>query len=325
MDCEQAYFEPHTSYDYYDPPCDTNHPQQKSSQEEAADDERLEASTKEISTLEKKEKKIKQRIAYAKQKEEDIQCSAQHFAEIEDIGVATQSWPRLDSYPIDEPEVQVTLSHSPIQEEVDAEELTGIQKLKEEIKAYQAWLEREKEQSEEDTVSESSRRKLEGSSNNQSADQPLGRLTGRPMEELDSGPPATVSIDDFKHPEPVVSEVAVPKARVPFARRKLDLSIYAFDEPDDDDIIVEVSDVLIEAADDENTDGNEFARKPDYSKHRPRLRKVKSKEERSRLNQTKRLSSSISPLKRTHWNSGKRSRWRYRRKGNNLDFVNYVY
>jgi hypothetical protein len=47
MDCEQAYFEPHNSFNYHDLPCDTNnHHQQKSSLEEAL--ERLEASTKEF-------------------------------------------------------------------------------------------------------------------------------------------------------------------------------------------------------------------------------------------------------------------------------------
>ena len=48
MDCEQAYFEPHNTYDYHDLPCDTNniHHQQKSSLEEAL--ERLTTSTLEF-------------------------------------------------------------------------------------------------------------------------------------------------------------------------------------------------------------------------------------------------------------------------------------
>jgi len=39
-------------------------------------------------------------------------------------------------------------------------------------------------------------------------------------------------------------------------------------------------------------------------KHRPKLRKTRNKLERLHANLTKRLSSSKSPLKRTHWEAG---------------------
>lgn len=115
------------------------------------------------------------------------------------------------------------------------------------------------------------------------------------------------------------------QASVHFARKKLDLSIYTFDEPDDDHINEEANGNLKEAVDEEYTFSDEFARKPDPTKHRSKLKKVKSKEERLLAKRTKKLSSSRNPLKRTHGNSRKRSRGRYRRKKITLlTVINFV-
>jgi hypothetical protein len=170
------------------------------------------------------------------------------------------------------------------------------------------------EQTEEELVSGSSCRKMEGRNVNWTVAQPPRRLPSRPSEEMDSEFFVTVATEDFKCPEPVSSEEVVFKAPVPFARKKLDLSIYTFDEPDDDHINEEASDELIKAADEDYKYGEEFAKKLNHMKRRPKLRTTKSKEERSLAKLTKKLSSSRNPLKRTHWNSGKRSRGRYRRK-----------
>jgi hypothetical protein len=130
---------------------------------------------------------------------------------------------------------------------------------------------------------------------------------------------------DFNISNESVSSKGVFKASVPFARKRLDLSIYTFDDPDDDDIIEEASNDLIEVVDEDYTDGEDSVKNSNHTKHRPKLKKVKSKEERSHLKLTKKLSSSINPLKHTHWNSGKRSRgWYRRKKVTPLTVVNFV-
>ena len=55
-------------------------------------------------------------------------------------------------------------------------------------------------------------------------------------------------------------------------------------------------------------DNDEFVRRMCEKKSMRRWRKVLNKLERMRVKMTKRLTSPISPLKRIHWNIGKRSR-----------------
>jgi hypothetical protein len=106
-------------------------------------------------------------------------------------------------------------------------------------------------------------------------------------------------------------EIPVTKPHDPFAKRKLDLSIYTFEEPEVEYIGIEARDMLTAADRCDDKAGEEFVN-PKSGKRRPKLRRVKSKEERSHSKQTRKLSSSKSPLKQTHWNSGKRSRGRNR-------------
>ena len=55
-------------------------------------------------------------------------------------------------------------------------------------------------------------------------------------------------------------------------------------------------------------DNDEFKRKRCEKKKRRRWRKVMNKLEKMKLKMTKRLTSPIYSLKRTHWNDGKRAR-----------------
>ena len=55
-------------------------------------------------------------------------------------------------------------------------------------------------------------------------------------------------------------------------------------------------------------DDNQFLRSISGEKSRWRLRKVMNTLERMNTKITKRLTSPISPMKRTHWNDGKRAR-----------------
>ena len=55
-------------------------------------------------------------------------------------------------------------------------------------------------------------------------------------------------------------------------------------------------------------DKNEFMRKKCKKKRRRRWRKVMNKLEMMKLKMTKILTSTICPMKRTHWNDGKRAR-----------------
>ena len=55
-------------------------------------------------------------------------------------------------------------------------------------------------------------------------------------------------------------------------------------------------------------DNVEFIRKRCEKKKRRRWRKVTNKLERMKLKMTKRLTSPICSLKRTHWNDGERAR-----------------
>ena len=158
---------------------------------------------------------------------------------------------------------------------------------------------------EDPTMTKCSSRKMEGKTVNWTADQPSNRLPSRPSENMNSEICVTDSMVEFNHTEPIIVQEAVFKTPVPFARRKFDLSIYTFDDPDDDDIIEDVSNDLIEAADEDYTDGEDSVKKSNHTKHIPKLKKVKSKAERSHLKLTKNLSSFINPLKRKHWNSGK--------------------
>jgi hypothetical protein len=168
-------------------------------------------------------------------------------------------------------------------------------------------------------------RKLEGKIVIKTASQQLGRLASRPTVDSEGKFYVSDSTEDRKDPEPLQTEKGVIKARVPFARKRLDLSIYTFDEPCDDDIIEEASDDLIEVAKEDYTDGEESMKKANKKKRRCKLKKAKSKEERSLAKLLKKLSSSLNPLKRTHWNSGKRSRgWYRRKKVTLLTVVNFV-
>ena len=55
-------------------------------------------------------------------------------------------------------------------------------------------------------------------------------------------------------------------------------------------------------------DNDKFVRKRCGKKRRRRWRKVMNKLERMKLKMTKRLTSPLCPLKRAHWNDGKRAR-----------------
>jgi len=147
-----------------------------------------------------------------------------------------------------------------------------------------------------------------------SATQPMDRPGSRPQMDSDR----EFSLDDFTEKfddfEPARLEISVLIPRVPFARKRFDLSIYTFDEPEEEHIKEEARDMLTaDKCEEEYNDGAKFVRTK-FRKRRPRLKRVKSKEERSHSKQTKKLSSSKRPLKQTHWNSGKRSRGRNRGK-----------
>jgi len=176
----------------------------------------------------------------------------------------------------------------------------------------------------EPTVPGSCYRKLEDSYVAWTAGQPSGRPASRPNKDSDPEIFVRDSLKDSQHPEPVIDKEIVIKARVPFTRRRMDLSIYTFDDSDDDDINEEAREDLT-AADKEYKDGEDFMKQTNQKKHRCKLRKVRSKAERSHMTLTKKLSSAISPLKRTHWNSGKRSRGWRPRKGNSLDCCKILY
>jgi len=165
----------------------------------------------------------------------------------------------------------------------------------------------------EETVCANCCKKLEVSSATQTATELLGRLPSRPNEVFEDEVETSVSTEEIDDHEPVGLKILVLKPRVPFARKRLDLSIYTFDEPDDEHIIEEARDTLTaeDACEEEYNDGKKFVRIK-FQKRRSKLKRVKSKEERSHSKQTKKLSSSKRPLKCTHWNSGKRSRGRNR-------------
>ena len=124
-----------------------------------------------------------------------------------------------------------------------------------------------------------------------------------------------------------IQEEVVPKFRVPFGRKRLDLGIFTFDEPPTEpmeDRIQEESPIedhkeswsnssrwesvwVKDDAHEEEAPRIEIL-KTNHQKKRLKLKKTKNKLKRIQAIITKRLSSSLSPLKRTHWNNGKRSR-----------------
>jgi hypothetical protein len=166
---------------------------------------------------------------------------------------------------------------------------------------------------EEETTCENCWKKLSASRKKETAAQPLRRLASRPSGDSDSEVETSISTEPIDDPEPICLESLVFKPRVPFARKRLDLSIYTFEESDDEHIFEEARNTVTKdaACEKEYKDGEKFVRTK-FREHRPKLKRVKSKEERSHSKQTKKLSSSKRPLKRTHWNSGKRSRGRNR-------------
>jgi hypothetical protein len=117
--------------------------------------------------------------------------------------------------------------------------------------------------------------------------------------------------------------------RTPFERKPLDLSLFTFEEPIidksfDDNVnvntfedIIEEEKVCFEEWNEINCenlfedDEEKFVRRRRKLKRR-RLRRRKTKMERGLSKMTRRLISTKSPLKRTHWNDGKRSRGRNR-------------
>ena len=119
--------------------------------------------------------------------------------------------------------------------------------------------------------------------------------------------------------------------RTPFERKPLDLSIFTFDEQLNDiffndtvnanefEKIIEDEHLYFEEWSKvvcENLfgeDDEEFVRK--RKKIRKRVRRVKNKLERGCAKMTKRLSSTKSSLKRTHWNDGKQVRLKRSRYG----------
>jgi hypothetical protein len=115
--------------------------------------------------------------------------------------------------------------------------------------------------------------------------------------------------------------VSIPKT--PFGRKPLDLSIFTFE---DTTLMESVELSFKESCDDElkllsdqlrgtTIDLNHekiLRNERRKNNRRRRMRKTKSKKERMNAKLTKRLSSLNSPLKRTHWESGKRSRGRFR-------------
>jgi hypothetical protein len=162
------------------------------------------------------------------------------------------------------------------------------------------------------------------------------------MTTFDETPSETM-IDDMKEQyqetlkELIVEEIiletnddqeeVVLKSKVPFERKRLDLSIYTFDEPP----MERMEDQLQEEF--QREDPNKYWSNPGrracmwvigeayeeevprmrilktkHHKNRLKLKKVKNKLKRMKAKITKMLSSSISPLKRTHWNNDKRSR-----------------
>jgi hypothetical protein len=113
-------------------------------------------------------------------------------------------------------------------------------------------------------------------------------------------------------------------ARTPFGRKPIDLSVFTFDEPTnnhsfEDNVSNQDFEKIFEDKQlfcDEwgevicenlfGEDDEEFVRR--RKKIRRRLRRRKTKMERGLAKMTKRLSSTKSSLKRTHWNDGKRAR-----------------
>ena len=118
-------------------------------------------------------------------------------------------------------------------------------------------------------------------------------------------------------------EEAVSISRTPFGRKPLDLSIFTFKDTipmenvdhsfkeNCEDELKLLSDQLRGTTIDLHCD-EILENKRCENNRRRRMRKTKNKKERMKDKLTKRLSSLNSPLKRTHWESGKRSRGRYR-------------
>ena len=63
-----------------------------------------------------------------------------------------------------------------------------------------------------------------------------------------------------------------------------------------------------DTADDEMISCMKSLKRTNQKKHRPKLKKIKNKVDKLNEKLTKRLTTSKSPLKRTHWESGKHSR-----------------
>ena len=110
----------------------------------------------------------------------------------------------------------------------------------------------------------------------------LGQLASRPYEDSDSKVETSASTELIDDPEPICLESLVLKPRVPFARKRLDLSIYTFDESDDEHIIEEARNTLTDdaACEEEYNDDKKIMRTK-FQKRRPKPRRVKSKGERS--------------------------------------------
>jgi len=64
----------------------------------------------------------------------------------------------------------------------------------------------------------------------------------------------------------------------------------------------------VEDTPNELCDNDKFVRSKNERESRRRLRKVMNKSERMKAKLTKKLTSLICPLKRTHWNNGKQAR-----------------
>ena len=168
---------------------------------------------------------------------------------------------------------------------------------------------------EEETTVENYCEKTEDSRVTWMAGQPSNGQPAVPEGSYEGKLKSSDSTEKMDEPEPIYLEIPVLKPRVPFARKRLDLSVYTFEEPKDEHNVDEARDIwtTADACEGEYKDGEEFVNQK-TRKHRRKLKRVKSKEERSHSKQTRKLSSSKRPLKQTHWNSGKRSRGRNRGK-----------
>ena len=95
----------------------------------------------------------------------------------------------------------------------------------------------------------------------ESAGRPISRPMGRPHDEDGIDFSLGNSTEKFDEFEPAVLEISVVKPRVPFARKRFDLSIYTFDEPEDEHIEEEARDMLtVDTCEEEYTDGAKFMR-----------------------------------------------------------------